>query len=247
LWLAANGIVLVLLAVVLGEWARSRVQVRNRVVAAAASMTLAVALLLLFFKREQVPVGWITVLMEGPSIRNLQQLYGQGAHFGTGFQALGDWLTGHDATTLPAIVHVNVCLALVNAIIFFFLALHVLESWWASLAFALVYAANLNTLHAAFSETPAGGEASPMKLTFWTMALIPEAGFAGFGWTQTPTRLPVGPIPGMPATVRSRTATFAPAVRNAKRPDVGNVVELAPVTVVSSRFSSLTSNRESSP
>jgi hypothetical protein len=154
-WLAANGLALVLLAVVLGGWARARPRVRRRAIAGAVCLTLGVAVLLVLFKPAQVPIGWITVLQEGRSIRNVQQLYGQGAHFGPGFVCLSDWLTGHDVTTLPAVVHMNLCLAVVNTIIFFFLASYVLPSWWASLAFTAGYACNLNTLHAAFSELPA--------------------------------------------------------------------------------------------
>jgi hypothetical protein len=93
--------------------------------------------------------------MEGPSNRNIQQLYGRGSHFGPGFSALIDWLTGHDVTTLPAVVHLNVCLAVANTILFFFISCSVLASWWAGAVFGLAYAGNLNTLHAAFSETPA--------------------------------------------------------------------------------------------
>jgi hypothetical protein len=53
------------------------------------------------------------------------------------------------------VVRANLCLAVVNTVVFFFLASHVLRSWWASLAFAAAYACNLNTIQAAFSETPA--------------------------------------------------------------------------------------------
>src|SRR6185369_2651488 len=41
------------------------------------------------------------------------------------------------------------------SIVLFFLASHVLRSWWGSIAFAAAYACNLNTINAAFSETPA--------------------------------------------------------------------------------------------
>src|SRR5947199_326671 len=72
-----------------------------------------------------------------------------------GCAMLIDSLTGHDATTLPAIVRLNLCLTAVNAIIFFLIGRYVLGSWWASSAFALLYAGNLNTVHAALSEGPA--------------------------------------------------------------------------------------------
>jgi hypothetical protein len=154
-WLVANGTVVVLLAVVLGGWARAQARVRRTAIAGAVCVALAIVLLPMLFGTAQVPIGWITVLMEGPSIRNVQQLYGQGAHFGGGFYDLADWLTGHDVTTLAAVVHVNLCLALINGIVFFFLAAYVLQSWWGALGFAVVYLVNLNTVHAAFSETPA--------------------------------------------------------------------------------------------
>ena len=154
-WLIANGVALLLLLLVLGGWARSQPQVRRHAIAGTVCVTLALALLLMLFKSTDVPTGWITVLMEGGSIRNVQQLYGQGAHFGRGFYFLAYWLCGHDVTTLPAVVHANLCLAAIKTIIFFFLASYVLRSWWTGLLFALGYVCNLSTLHAAFSETPA--------------------------------------------------------------------------------------------
>jgi hypothetical protein len=153
-WLVTNGVALALLVGVLGAWARRRPRVRRQALPGAVCVALAALLLLLFFKPGQVPTGWITVFMEGRSIRNIQQLYGQGSHFGAGFSLLGEWLTGHDVTTFRAVVHANLCLAAVNTIIFYFLASYVLHSWWVSLLFVLGYTCNLNTLHAGVSETP---------------------------------------------------------------------------------------------
>lgn len=154
-WLAANGVAIVLLAIALVAWARARPERRRLVLAAAASLALAATALALFLPTARVPIAWVTVLMEGPTVRNVEQLYGQGAHFGSGFSLLAHHLTGHDVSTLLAVVHLNLCLAALNAVLFFFLARAVLASWWASLAFALVSAGNLDTLQATFSETPA--------------------------------------------------------------------------------------------
>ena len=153
-WLAINGLTAVLAAVVLAGWAHARVPMRRPVILAVSSVAVAAGSLLVLFRPEQVPTGWITVLMEGPSSRNIQQLYGQGAHFGPEFGTLIELLSRHDPNTLPAVVHLNICLMAVNAILFFFLARGVLSAWCASLLFAVAYAGNLNTLHAAFSETP---------------------------------------------------------------------------------------------
>lgn len=154
-WLIANGAALVLLVVVLGGWARVQSRLRRQALPGAICLSLAVALLALFFRGVHVPTGWVTVFMEGRSIRNVQQLYGQGSHFGAGFHSLAEWLTGHDVTTLQVVVRTNVCVALVNGIIFYLLASYVLQSWGVSLLFLLGYVCNLNTLHAAFSEAPA--------------------------------------------------------------------------------------------
>jgi hypothetical protein len=106
--------------------------------------------------------------MEGRGIRNVEQLYGRGAHSGIGFGMLIDSVTGHDATTLPAIVRLNLCLTAVNATIFFLIGRYVVGSWWASGAFALLYASNLNTVHTALSEGPAAFGAT--HFWFGTMA-----------------------------------------------------------------------------
>jgi hypothetical protein len=154
-WLAATSVAVGLLAAILGEWARQRPEVRGRVIAGSACALLGGALVLALVAPTDIPTGWITVLQEGRSIRNVQQLYGYGTHAGPGFYALVDWLSGHGPSTLPIVVRANLCLGVVNAIVFFFLASHVLRSWWASVAFAAAYACNPNTVQAAFSETPA--------------------------------------------------------------------------------------------
>ena len=152
-WLAANGVALLALAGALVGWLRARAELRRYVV--AGSCGLAVALGVLWLVAPPVSIGSITVLMEGRSIRNVRQLYGQGAHFGDGFSTLVGLLSGHDTTTLPRLVRANAGLALLNAVVFFALASAVLRSWAAGLAFAFAFGANLNSLHAAFSETPA--------------------------------------------------------------------------------------------
>jgi hypothetical protein len=155
-WLAANGLTLLLLGTALGGWAREQAPARRRLIAAGtAAVALAVVLGLALAGRVPVPIGWISVLMEGPTVRNVEQLYGQGAHVGAGFHLLAEWLAAPGVGRLPAIVHGNVCMAVINAVLFLFLARAVLPSWWASLGMAAVYAGNLNTLHADFSETPA--------------------------------------------------------------------------------------------
>jgi len=56
---------------------------------------------------------------------------------------------------LRAVVHANLILAMVNVLLFFFIASYILRSRPLGLVFALGYAGNLNTLHATLSETPA--------------------------------------------------------------------------------------------
>ncbi len=154
-WLGATSVALVLLAVVLGEWARQQPLVRGRVIAGCACALLGAASALVLVDPSDIPTGWITVLQEGRSVRNIQQLYGAGTHAGPGFYALTEWLSGHGPTTLPALVRANLCLAVINTVVFFFLASHVLRSWWASVGFAASYTLSMNTINAMFSETPA--------------------------------------------------------------------------------------------
>lgn len=155
LWLATNGLALILLAVVLGGWARSQLHVRRRAIPGAICVVLAVSLLLLLFKPEDIPTGWITMLREGRSFRNVQLLLGEGSYFAAGFSSVTDWLTGYHVVALRGVAYVNVGLAVVNAILCFFVASYVLGSWLVSLAFVVAYAHNINTMNAALSESPA--------------------------------------------------------------------------------------------
>ena len=132
LWLLTNGTALALLVANLRGWARCQPRFREIVPVIYGAAVL--VFLFVVLTPSKVPIGWITVLMEGRGIRNVEQLYGRGAHFGIGFDMLIDSLTGHDATTLPAIVRLNVCLTAVNAVVFFLIGRYVLGSWWASSA-----------------------------------------------------------------------------------------------------------------
>ena len=154
-WLAASIVALGLLAVVVRGWARQRPDVRGRVIIGGTGALLGAALVLALVAPTDIPTGWITVLQEGRSIRNVRQLYGQGVHAGPGFDVLVERLSGHGPGTLPIVVRANLCLAVVDVVVLFFVASHALRSWWAGLAFAAAYACNPNTLQAAFSETPA--------------------------------------------------------------------------------------------
>ena len=155
IWLTANLTALVLLVVILERWTRDRPRARRRVLIGAAAALAGGAALFVVTGPQTIPTGWVAVLMEGRSIRNIRQLYGRGAHFGSGFDSLNEWVLGSDPISLPEIVHVNVCLAVINAVVFLVLARQVLPAWWAAIGFTALYALNLNTLNAAVSETPA--------------------------------------------------------------------------------------------
>ncbi|MCK6556218.1 DUF2079 domain-containing protein [Candidatus Binatia bacterium] len=155
LWLAANATALVLLGAVLAGWARARPRLRLPLLVGVAGLGLGMVVVLSAFGPAQVETGWITVLQEGRSVRNIRQLYGGTTHVGSGFAALTAALADPGVEALRAVVHFNLCLAAANALIFFLLATVVLRTWLGGLAFALGYVCNLNTLHAAFSETPA--------------------------------------------------------------------------------------------
>src|SRR5689334_10220980 len=95
MWLAATSVTIVLLALVLGAWALQQPAVRVRVLAGSVCALLGGALVLALVAPADIPTGWITVLQEGRSTRNIQQLYGFGTHAGAGFAALVDWVGGH--------------------------------------------------------------------------------------------------------------------------------------------------------
>jgi hypothetical protein len=175
-WLATTSVAIVLLAMILGEWARRRPAVRGRAIAGCTCALLGGWLVLVLLEPTDIPTGWITVLQEGRSVRNVRQLYGFGTHAGPGFSALVDWLSGHGPTTLPVVVRANLCLFIINTAGFFFLASYVLRSWWASLAFAAAYACNLNTIHAAFSETPAMAWTTHFWLACVAAAVVSDRG-----------------------------------------------------------------------
>ncbi|MFN8644273.1 MAG: hypothetical protein U0802_22415 [Candidatus Binatia bacterium] len=194
-WLAANGVALLALAAALGGWVRARAERRPVALVALAGVALAVATLWLMPPR----IDWVTVLMEGRSIRNIRQLYGQGAHFGDGFFAFVGLLSQHDAGTLPRLVRANVSLTVLNTVLFFALASAILRSWIAGFAFAVGYAGNLNTLHAAFSETPA-----PLWATYFLLGSAATAAAADAlgtvrGWVAVAA---LALLAGLAATLR---------------------------------------------
>ncbi len=154
-WLVATGVAIVLLAATLGVWTRERPAIRGSVFAGCACALVAGSLAFVLVQPTDVPTGWITVLQEGRSARNVRQLYGIGTHAGSGFYELVGWIGGGYGATLPSVVRANLCLAVVDTIVLFFVARQASRSWWASIAFAAAYACNLNTINAAFSETPA--------------------------------------------------------------------------------------------
>lgn len=175
-WLTATVVAMALLTAVVGAWARQRPASRGTVLAGGACALLAGALVLLLVRPDDVPTGWITVLQEGRSARNVRQLYGSGTHAGAGFSALVAWVGGYGPTALPAVVRANLCLAAVDTIVLLFLARHVLRSWLGGVAFALAYAANPNTIQAAFSETPAMAWTLHVWLACIAAAVVSDAG-----------------------------------------------------------------------
>lgn len=164
LWWALNVVAVALLVAMLIEWARVREEVGRRAVSGGVAATGAALLVLTLLALHPLPLRWITVLQEGRTLRNVQQLYGMTTHHGTGFSYVIDVLSGHGITTLPALASFNLVLWGVNGVVFLWLAAAVLRARWAALALALTWAFNLNTLHAAVSETPA------MLWTSWCWA-----------------------------------------------------------------------------
>lgn len=176
-WLTVNAIALIVLCFAVVSWARAEAGMRRFVVAGVVGVVVGAGMSAALVPAD-IPTAWVTVLHEGRGVRNLRQLYGLTAHAEGGYRALTQLLSGHELTTLRTIVRLNICLAISGAVLFYFVASAVLRSWWGGLVFLAGYAGNLNTLHAAVSETPAMLWAVYFLLGCVLAALVRDRGWA---------------------------------------------------------------------
>src|SRR5579883_1984435 len=104
---------------------------------------------------QKLPTGLITFLQEGNEIRCIQALYGQNIHAGPNYRFLAQALFSNQSfPRLAYLVGMNLWLALVNASLYFIIAVHVVDDIWTAAIFTLFFALNAVTLNSAASELP---------------------------------------------------------------------------------------------
>lgn len=151
--LEANlGAVLLGAAVAIG-WARHP---GRRLYAATtfAALGLAGFAYLSLVTAQDIPVSWLTVMHYGSEKLNIAHLYGRGVHAGDNFTAVTEWVSGNDPLRLRHVVHLNLGLAVLNAVAFFALAVRLQSIGWA-IPWTLAFSFNPSLFYAAFSELPA--------------------------------------------------------------------------------------------
>ena len=133
-------------------WAQDR---RRRVLIGSALGTV-LAAAVIYVKALQprdIPIDWITVLHESMERKTIMHLYTRGVHAGTNFAFIVSKIARGGVPTLHDVVWLNLLLAVVNAVIFFHIALRIVSPVWA-LVWTAVMALNPATFLASFSELP---------------------------------------------------------------------------------------------
>ena len=146
---------LVALALFIGvalAWGRHRE--RRRLVASGFIAVMAVTLIYLVMVRPtSIPIDWITTLHHGLERQSIFHLYARGAHVDVNFDSVLSAVAAGPVPNLRDVVWMNLLLALVNAAIFFHIALYVTGPIWA-FPWTLVFALNPAMFLASFSELP---------------------------------------------------------------------------------------------
>ena len=149
---ALNLLAVALLVVVALAWGRHGR--RRLLVVSAALSTLAVAVTYVAtVQSSDIPIDWITVIQHGLERKSIMHLYGRGAHAGANFHFVTWIAAGGFAPDLHVVVWLNLLLALVNAAIFFHIALYLTGPLWAPV-WTMVFALNPAMFLASFSEMP---------------------------------------------------------------------------------------------
>ena len=150
--LGINAAAALLLLVVVAAWARHRGRRAIGFIGLLAAVGTAIA----YFSQVRaadIPTEWLTVLHYGSEEMNIAHLYARGAHVGRNFPLAVTVVAGGARLTLNDVVRMNLGLALVNLIAFFCIATRVQGGWWA-IPWTLVFAFNVATFMASFSELP---------------------------------------------------------------------------------------------
>jgi len=133
-------------------WARDR---RRRVLIGSALGTVLAATVIYVnaIQPRDIPIDWITVLHESMERKTIMHLYTRGVHAGANFAFVVSKIARGGVPTLHDVVWLNLLLAVVNAVIFFHIALRIVSPVWA-LVWTAVMALNPATFFASFSELP---------------------------------------------------------------------------------------------
>src|SRR5262249_15943488 len=152
LLLVAHGVAVALLVPLLLAWARHPGR-RLLVVSACSAVVGVVIVYCATVRPTDIPIDWVTVLHESLGRKTIMHLYTRGVQRGANFGFVLSAIAAGQAPTLHDVVWLNLLLALVNAAIFFHVALYVVGPLWA-VVWTLVFALNPPTFLASFSEFP---------------------------------------------------------------------------------------------
>lgn len=150
--LSLNVTAVLLLVVVVVAWGRHRGRRAIASIGLLGSVGVAIAYLSQV-RAADIPIAWLTVLHYGSEETSIAHLYGRGAHVGANFPLVVALIAGAARITLHDVVRMNLGLALVNLVAFFCIATRVQSVWWA-IPWTLVFACNVATFMASFSELP---------------------------------------------------------------------------------------------
>ena len=152
LLVALHLIAAALLVPLIFAWAHDR---RRRLFIASLLGTL-LAVTLTYVNAVQppdIPIDWITVLHESMGRKTIMHLYTRGVQAGANFEFIASSIAPGHTPNLHDIVWMNLLLALVNAVIFWHIALRIVSPIWA-VVWTAVFALNPATFLASFSELP---------------------------------------------------------------------------------------------
>jgi len=127
---------------------------RRRIAASAFCSVLSIVIVYVMTVRPlDIPIDWVTIIHEGLGYKSVLQLYTSAVHAGASFRFIVSTIAVGEVANLHEVVWLNLLLAMVNAALFFHIAIHVTGLAWA-VPWTLAFALNTATFYASFSELP---------------------------------------------------------------------------------------------
>lgn len=128
---------------------------RRRILVASAVMTVSAIVLtyVATVRPNNIAIDWITILSHGLGGKSIMHLYARGLNVGASFGFVVGAVAAGTVPNLHDVVWLNLLLALINAAIFFHVAVHVVGLVWA-LPWTLAFGLNPAMFMASFSELP---------------------------------------------------------------------------------------------